>query len=362
MILVIVSLINFASAEFWACVSDGYVAHYCNGYKDDRTCNSEMGCQWCMSVYSEAEDCYIHGVWPTCLKLSQDCSFEGEGFDSVPPTIIINSPNSGVYNDRQIFFDISLDESSKIEFQEAGSTRWRTLCTICDSYKGDIPLRDGQKNLTFRATDSFGNSAEKKISFFIDSKAPRVYRTNPQGGFADGTFHVEFKEDNPTSVVLHYGSSSKAVNIASECVLIKGKYYCETNVDLSAYDGQEVEYYLVIEDIAGNSGESKHNKISVDTTEPVINNLGGFWRQGAGKDSKYIYFNISITEENFEEVTYNYIDERGRLKEKRLCSGKLKNGICEKKKTFRKGVWDLNLQVMDKAGNSIGVPMNFVVE
>ena len=39
-----------------------------------------------------------------------------------------------------------------------------------------------------------------------------------------------------------------------------------------------------------------------------------------------------------------------------------KNGICDKKIPFAKGTYALTLSVTDLAGNSIGLPVNLVVD
>ena len=72
----------------------------------------------------------------------------------------------------------------------------------------------------------------------------------------------------------------------------------------------------------------------------------------------YFYFNI--TEENLDEI--GYIDNEDRKPRfRRLCS-RLKNGICEKKKTFRRGYHNLDIQITDKAGNQIGYNIDFEID
>ena len=176
-------------------------------------------------------------------------------------------------------------------------------------------------------------------------------------GFADGDFEVQFKEENTISLVLHYKDETHNVNLANECHTEKGKTYCNSFVDLEEFDGQEINYWYTLTDIAGNIDESKERSLSVDTTVPVINNPNSFWSQ----NGKYIYFNISVTEDNFEEVSYSYVDSHGIVKEKRLCS-MLKDGMCTIKKTFTTGHYDLTINVLDEAGNSIGVPVSFDVD
>jgi len=91
--------------------------------------------------------------------------------------------------------------------------------------------------------------------------------------------------------------------------------------------------------------------LDVDTQFPVLENPDDFWEQGEGKKNKYIYFNFEVDEENFDEITYiDWNDRRPRWR--RLCS-RLKNGVCEKKKSFRRGGHEVDIQIMDEAGNAV---------
>ena len=88
----------------------------------------------------------------------------------------------------------------------------------------------------------------------------------------------------------------------------------------------------------------------VDTIEPVLLNEEDFWEQGDDRYNRYVYFSFNVSEVNFDEI--NYIDwEAGdRAKWRRLCS-RLKDGVCEKKKSFRRGNHSLSIEILDDAGN-----------
>src|SRR3989344_2556350 len=156
---------------------------------------------------------------------------------------------------------------------------------------------------------------------------PKIKKTFPKKGFADGDFIVEFQEENPRNLTLFYGINqfkTKNINLGT-CTSKKNKYSCETNVNLLPY-----------------------------------NNQASFWSQNE-PGSKDIFFDLDINEPNFDEVVYSYLDSRGKVKEKRLCS-KLTEGKCVKKESFKAGVWDLTLIIRDQAGNSAGYPVHFVVD
>jgi len=314
---ILIASISFVSAYHWLCL--GYGDPY--PFPSDRTC------------------------WAT---LCQVCVHEN-GYAT-----------REVYNSRYVLFDIESNEPATMKYLDNinGRGRWKTLCSRCDEYDRSRSLRDGLQDITIKATDINGNSINITRQFSIDSKKPRIYRTAPKKGFADGMFQVQFKEENPTSLKLYYGifGDMREKNIALEnpavCYEYKKKTYCDTSVDLNDFDGKIIKYWFELEDIAGTVDESKTKELEVDTTFPVLNNPGSFWEQGDGRYNKYIYFTFNVTEKNFDEITYiDYFDIRAR--ERRLCSRLNNKGVCEKRKSFRKGDHVVDIKIIDEAGNDI---------
>ena len=92
----------------------------------------------------------------------------------------------------------------------------------------------------------------------------------------------------------------------------------------------------------------------------ILNNPDSFWWQGAGiRYTRYIYFEFDVTEKNFDEITYIDWNDR-RPRERRLCS-RLRDGRCEKKKSFRRGEHNLTIYIKDKAGNSVQKNIDFII-
>ena len=143
----------------------------------------------------------------------------------------------------------------------------------------------------------------------------------------------------------------------------RGKHTCDISVDLDDYDEKEIQYRFELTDIAENVAISKRPIfLDVDISDPIVLNPDSFWEQGVGRYNRYIYFDIEIDEPNFDELSYTYVDYRGRTREKRLCS-RLKEGRCTVKKSFRKGDQVLDVQVVDEAGNMASVGrVEFTVE
>ena len=95
----------------------------------------------------------------------------------------------------------------------------------------------------------------------------------------------------------------------------------------------------------------------MDTTAPNLTNQNSFWTRGEGRYSDYIYFDMAITELNFDEavLSYNY---HGRTTEKRLCS-RLRYGKCEYKFRLNDAYSNFKLIIRDDAGNEFKKPLVF---
>ena len=285
--------------------------------------------------------------------------------DVTPP--LINSLDWSS-DGRRVHFVLNVTEKnlnriSYIDYSE-GRLRERSLCTrlkegICEKV---VSFPDGGHEVEIRVSDRVGNFVTENVSFFIDSKKPQIKKISPMRGFASGKFYVNFREDNPASLILHYGNLETGMNMHSadigECINYVGNYECLESVDLADYDGQEVMYWFEIAD-GENVVVSRKVSLSVDTTAPVLTNPDSFWEQGEGRYTPYIYFQFNVAEENFDRISY--IDKSEFAERERLLCSRLKNGVCEVRKQFGKGNHNLTISIRDKAGNSIEEEIYFFV-
>jgi hypothetical protein len=347
---------GLASAVFWACFDKGQVIDYCNPNRDDVTCGSDIGCVRCMSAYLEEGNCFAQGNINLCNGLSQDCSTFGDDgevvpLDTTPPELILYSPVNGVvYDERSILVEFDLNEESDVFYLEnhESNPRWRRWCNNCGDYSRMRSFDEGQNDISIRATDVVGLESFYEVSFFVDSSDPRISRTEPRRGYASGVFSVEFREDNPVYVAMYYGNSETGeriheIDVDSQCIFERRRFNCETFVDVSDYDGQEISYWFEVEDIAGAIDASREVSLDVDTTFPEF-------EVDYVVDGRYVELVLSVVEENFDEATYE-ITSNDRPRERRLCS-RLREGICEKRVRLNEGTHNLDVRVYDDAGNA----------
>jgi len=286
------------------------------------------------------------------------------GIINVPINLTINSPKINISDERRVLFNIeTTEEVDEITYEDLKDRRprERRLCRDCDFYDREKSFREGNHTVVFRAYKEDEVVAEEQVSFFVDYRDPKISKTEPRRGFTDGNFYVKFKEESPTGLKLFYGNSIKeeTFEVGEVCEYDGRRYYeCEVEVNVSMFDGKEIEYWFEVEDIAGHKDESRKVEVDVDITPPNLTNPDSFWERGEGRYSKYIYFDMSITEKNFDEVVLSY-DYRGRNKEKRLCS-RLRYGVCEKRFTVRDDYTNLKLIIRDNAGNEFEKEINLI--
>lgn len=357
------ALTTLASAEFWQCFERAEKINYCNPKTPDRTCGNTRGCMYCMDSFNEAEGCYNQGNFNVCNGITPQCSLSSGGgqIDAEPPILTILHPiQNEVYGETSTLLHFTLDERADVSYINLikPTARPKKVCGKCTIYERKRSFEEGLNNLMFIAADVVGNTVYQNISFFIDSRAPRINKVLPKRGFASGMFEVQFAETNPESLELNYGNQetgflTRLVDIESSCSLEKGKHNCETSVDLSGYNGEGIEYHFDLTDIAGSSDSSKPVNLKVDTTFPVINSLN------YEPNDRRVNFLIDITEENFDKIEYiDNSDTRARWRT--LCS-RLKDGICEKSITLQEGNHDLEIKVNDKAENSVSQNLDITI-
>jgi len=353
--LTVILLTTLASAESWACFSKGQKINFCNPRTNDRTCGSTQ-CLMCISNFNEQEKCYNQGNFNACNSQSTACSPIGNSgeIDTQAPTMsILNPLKDKIYNKKNILLQILLDERADLSFIDESNNRgkWTRLCQDCKIHERKRSFKDGLNNISFKAEDANDNTALLNILFFIDSKSPKIFKLEPKNGFTSGLFTTEFKEDNPKSLILHYGNPNlgffaKDINIQTECLLDKGKYSCETSADIHQFDSMIMQFWLEIYDIANNNQTTKRLNLPVDTTPPLINNLNIVIH------SSHATFILDIFEKNLDSIEYR---DNFALRPawKTLCSRIDDDNICEKQLTFNSGSHNIDIMVTDKAGNSI---------
>jgi hypothetical protein len=328
----------------------------CNPAMDSRTGPTNI----CMHHLDNGKSCPT--LINACNNLGLGCSETANNthIDQNPPVLTINSPIEGeVYTERGILLDLDVSELANIDYQDKSDPqRWKQVCTRCSSYSRERGFEEGLNDLTFRVKDIAGNVEYFDVAFRVDSNDPRIRSVDPTDGFTSGLFVIEIDEENPETLELFYGNTqtgfnSRAIDIGSECVQDRTTT-CTTQIDLAAYDGEQIEYYVELTDVAGSTDTTGVEYLSVDYSAPIINSLE------VEKDGRRVTFILDINEPYFEEAVY-FENIGNSPREKNLCS-RLDNNICEKSGNFQDGNHEVEIIVRDEAGNEATQTVSFLVD
>lgn len=375
-LLISIMAISLVSADYFACFNKGDIIKFCNPLVNQNRCGNSNQCtapsyqEICMKSYDELNACYTQGSLKKCNKnAAEKCSNSGGGAssDGIPPEFTsFSSPEEGdVYTSRSVLLDFTLDEISTVYFLDniGGRGRWSRVCKNCFSYSKKRSWKEGFNNVTFRARDMSDNEMNKTVTFTIDSKKPKIKKVEIGQEDEMVKLKIQIQEENPVSLKFKFGNATDEeeliFNIEDDCIEGRSKKFeCELQRTpeeyialVTPYHGQEIKYWAELVDIAENTVESKPKKTDIDIVAPDIVNKDepDLWTQGEGRNNKYIYFNIEIDEDNFDEVGYLY-EYKGKMKWKRLCN-RLKDNRCVKKQSFKKGNHIISIVAFDEAGN-----------
>ncbi|MBU0957177.1 MAG: hypothetical protein KKF56_00015 [Nanoarchaeota archaeon] len=274
---------------------------------------------------------------------------------------------------KYVYFNFEVEETNLDEvgytYMDGDKLKTKKLCTKLNDENRcikKVSFKDGEHEITIYVEDEAGSGLAEPVvlNFFSDSKKPKIKKITPKSGLTNGEFYVEIQEENPVELIFKYRTTGflgfigngdtheEIVDLDNDCVFIKGKSdkrgcVVDINAELIAlgYDEEEIEVWAYLKDRADQEVESKKYDLDVDISPPVIMNPGAWFRV----EGNYAYFEIQITEENFDEVLY--LDYKGNYR--RLCS-RLDDGLCEKKKGLRylpEG--QVEILVLDDAGNFV---------
>ena len=273
--------------------------------------------------------------------------------------VSLNSPTPDKVYSKAVLINVTSERKVTVYYQDENSeSGWKRISIDKKAYAGKINFKEGLNNITIKAVDSSGYEKIFTVGFYVDSAKPKIRTTSPSKGYAQGDFNIQFMETNPKSLLFRYGNSAsgyKDYNVDFNSCSLGAISSCDLNVNLSEYNNQKIYYWFTLKDIAGNSAESSHIQLGVDSVNPVINNPNSIYK--IDLKSRTVTFNLSVAESNF--ATVSYLDKSQRMAKWNLLCPKLTNGYCVKKLTLTRGTHEVDVKVLDKAGNSVTQSIEF---
>src|SRR3989344_5920965 len=271
--------------------------------------------------------------------------------DVINPAITLNMPLANSINTASnVPVRIGLDAAvEKIEMFD-NSEKAKKLCNDCNGYEKNVGFKDGRHDVRFVATDFAGNTNEKTTTFYVDTRIPVISSIKP-GGYTKGSLELKYTEENIEAVKLYYKKSTEGEYSSAtftSCASGSNKV-CSLNLNLAGLNGQRIDYYAVIEDIAGNLASSKVMEgVMVDTSVPVLTVNNPI----SNSYATTVPLDISIN----EKVARLEASDNGSFS--LLCSGC--TGIV-KQKSYTKGQHTIIIRVTDYAGNTAEATKSFNV-
>jgi len=262
------------------------------------------------------------------------------------PVLTVTSPVEGAYLDsKTVTVDASSDQNVSFNLFR-NVLRSRRSVELCDNVMtcmDTFRAREGSNTVRVKVLNTDGESDSEDISFIVDTRAPRISRTSPRHNAwvnENTSFLVNYREDNLASVKLVY-DSLETINMTCTS---GNRQTCRIDPNLTTLNGQDILYHFELFDEAGNNATSQVRTVHVDTTLPVIAS------SLATVNRRRVTFTIEVEEENFDKILIRDNNAR-RPRWARLCS-RLSVGVCTKTKTFSRGTHNIDLMLLDKAGNS----------
>ena len=206
------------------------------------------------------------------LLCGEACTGPLMDMSNIPPlAVTINSPGNKTYDNRKVLLNVSINRLVK-NIDSIINGKSKTLCKDCSSYEKTTTFSEGMNELTIEAVYYDGDTANSSVMFTVDSKKPRIKRIYPyRKDYIKGNqeFTVEYDEDNLNSISLFIESNPEIEEHLLNSCPSGRRQSCSINVDLSSYDGQEIEYYFVVRDYASNVSSDVYSS-TVDNIIPIV--------------------------------------------------------------------------------------------
>ena len=271
-------------------------------------------------------------------------------------TMNVSLPINKTYNEKRIAFDLLLNEQvALLEYSDIlDDGEWKRLCTNCNDYTREVYFGQGYHDIIIRATDSCGNSKTEQVKFLVDSIKPKLYSTLPRkNAVINGSeFFVRYNEDNCKNITLTYGNFVSGYQTKPLLNCSGGRKQNWTiSVDLTIYDGELMQYWFNLSDVASTVG-SRITEVTADTTSPILT-VNSPLNVTYGRN---VRFDLNVT----EKTRIQYLDLS--LLDSRWRSLQSNNDIYNRTKSFSRGNHNILIRAVDKAGNSDTEQVNFEVD
>jgi len=268
--------------------------------------------------------------------------------------ISIASPLDDMYNSRLVPLYVNSDDLGSFYLTRTSNSQegGTVLCKDTTECRSLIKAKEGENVFWVKFVEDGDITFSDEVRFFVDTTLPKVLKTNMSAlktKYTNGKdISVTYAETDLKSVELLYEFGCEIHGILREdCDSGKKETCVFSDIDLEQCQNQPIEMWFKLTDNAGNSVDSKKERLIVDTIKPVIENI-----DHSVRGSK-VSFSIDIDEKNIKEVIYkdySSCNSNG-VKEGVLCTKLNVNSRCNAYRNFCPGFHDIEIIAKDLAGN-----------
>ncbi|MDP2925319.1 MAG: DsbA family protein [Nanoarchaeota archaeon] len=278
------------------------------------------------------------------------------------PAINILSPKSIDYNENRIRLNIIVNKKCDLEYADykiddisflpcslnpitIPDYKFKPLCKRCYEYNISKSFTDGTHYLVSRCKDK--KDIKSSVLFNVDRQDPKITYIKPENHrFVNGkNFLIRYQPDYLSYAEVYIRDVCRNPKICTEliyrgnCALGKTDE-CIFNLNLSPFEGKEIEYYYVLTNIGSNSAKSNKFRVFVDTVPPEIKSFNYI------TESNRVVFNVNVDEVNLDRTEYIDYHERNPVW-KTLCNA----NSCSQGANYKSGTHYYDIRAIDKAGN-----------
>jgi hypothetical protein len=215
-------------------------------------------------------------------------------------------------------------------------------------------LEEGENTINFYSNDTLGNPSFEMVEFFVDTRVPSIELVFPDEidylNYNLVNFSYIPSDERGLDMCILYGNWSgweeKVYDDEIENVSLN--YF--NNIDLSSYgDGIYLWNVWCNNTIGSYSFAIANRTLTIDTTAPTVDFSSGTESSFLSFKRNWIFVNVSVVEENEENISFRLFNSQGGLVNSQT--------FIDKRRTLNwtglsDGVYYYNVTVFDKVGFS----------
>ena len=257
-------------------------------------------CQTNITTITWSEGQHNVTVWANDSAGNEKSSLRRFTIDTIYPTISIDSPSNGSTSTDSGLDVTYLAADTNLESCWYSNDSFSSNITLasCTTNITDVAWSEGQHNITIWTNDSAGQVNSSVVTFSVDSITPSITIDTPSNNtYTTNTgLNVNYTTSDTNLESCWYSNDSMLDNITLPC---------DTNITTITWSEGPHNVTIWANDSFGNLGNSSLT-FTIDTISPVLEFVPATFDNATITTNTSVEVNVSITETNLDELTYNW--------------------------------------------------------